>query len=310
MLPSICCSTTFLVVALLAMGCSIAALWLPLVMAVPDDSTNVDRGHLLVSFLGSHHASSVSAEPTSQHHHHNITTSQRRAFRQQYLSLSNNSLQCPYFNGPCWLGDVPLTHDGDTDDIIRNAGCDHLGSPVDVTSTRFWSIGAATLSMVTVIAAIVHVCKGGDFGRSTSFHKLGASGVAIAHLVCTAIAVGREEPTTSCLETAITNVVGLQSQGYHIIMLSLIMTLIAGCLQLFNALGMLISWWVPCCGAPAGKDSNTNTSFLLDDTREDTLYGGRTADADDLAYRAYRSNIQANNSAAAGTGSGYPGYSD
>jgi hypothetical protein len=309
MLPPTCCPTTFLVVALLAMGCSIASLWLPLFVMVPshgpNESSESSPHFLLVSFLGTQH-SSASVATAAEH------SASHRTFRQQHLPLPNNSVQCPYFNGPCWNGDTPITPYGTTDDLLRSAGCDSLGSPADITSTRFWSIGATALSLATVVAAIVHVCKGGTFGSNAAFHKFGAAGVAFGHVVTAAMAIGREEPTTTCIETSIVNVVNLPPQQYNIIMLSLIMTLIAGGLQFLNSIGMLLSWWLPCCGSPAGRagkvDNDAVTSLLADDTREESLYGG---DTDDPDYRAYRSQIQANiSNNPSNTGSGYPGYSD
>jgi hypothetical protein len=227
-----CCGIMFLVVALFAMGCSLAALWLPMVMVVPGNgaptfpsggsssssssSSNGDAKHSMLVMLGTRARTAALKSP--------------RSFKQQELTgLPDGTAQCPFFNNYCYIDDVKLEVDNfglRTDDLVLLANCNALGTLGDNSKTRFWVIVSAALSCATVLVACGH-----------------------ASIL--------EGPIASCLQDFLNAGYETLPGTYYIIFLSLLMTAVAAGLNVFNAIGMMLSYCMGCCGAPAGRDIRT-----------------------------------------------------
>ncbi|CUE65760.1 membrane-associated protein, putative [Bodo saltans] len=268
-----CCGCTFLVIASLAMACSIGALWLPFLVVIPENNINNDGTTASSSALApliSSHARKAAATSSS---------SKVRSMKEQQLSgLPDNSAQCPFFNGPCWVGSHPLSTDDvailQTLHVVALAGCSALGTPEDPGHSRFWACVAAALSGATLLIAIGHASKGNNFGHNAAMIKFGAAGVAGMHVGASIAAIAQEGPIAKCVQNAFVDLVDFIPGSYTIIMLSLLMTICASGLQFLNAIGMLLSWCVSCCGAPAGRDYmlvivNAQTTY------EQPLYPGQ-----------------------------------
>jgi hypothetical protein len=250
-----CCGCTFLVLATLSMACSLAALWLPFVVVIPDNGSGSSESNdgttssrALAPLIKSH---VLKAAPS------NDDTKSRHMKQQQLSGLPDNSAQCPFLNGPCWLGSVELTKDGisfQTDDLVQASGCNALGDPEDPGHTRFWASVAAALSGVTLLVAIGHASKGNNFGQNAAMIKFGAAGIAGMHVGACLAAIAQEAPISKCVQNTFVDILDFVPGSYTIIMISLLMTICAGALQFLNAVGMLLSWCVSCCGAPAGRD--------------------------------------------------------
>lgn len=262
-----CCGITFVVVALVAMGCSLAALWMPMVVVVPEDSTyafpsggstsstssssgNGDARHSMLAMLGTRAHAAATERAKSP-----------RSFKKQELTgLPDGTAQCPFFNNFCYINDIKLEYDNiglRTDDLIAVANCNSLGDIGDNSKTRFWVIVSASLSCATVLIAVGHAWKGNDFGSHAALVKFGAAGIAGAHVGASALVFILEGPIARCLQNFLTDLYDELPGTYYIIFISIIFTAAAACFNAFNALGMMLSYCMGCCGAPAGRDIRT-----------------------------------------------------
>jgi hypothetical protein len=280
-----CCGIMFLVVALFAMGCSLAALWLPMVMVVPENgaptfpsggsssssSSNGDAKHSMLAMLGTRAHAAALKTP--------------RSFKQQELSgLPDGTAQCPFFNNFCYIDDVKLEIDNvglHTDDLVLLANCNALGTLGDNSKTRFWVIVSAALSCATVLVGCGHAHKGNDFGSNAALIKFGAAAIAGGHVGASALVFILEGPIASCLQDFLNGLYETLHGTYYIIFLSLLVTAVAAGLNFFNAIGMMLSYCMGCCGAPAGRDIRTMLGAQY-------TYGGQPLiNAAQPAYDAY-----------------------
>ncbi|CUE65772.1 membrane-associated protein, putative [Bodo saltans] len=260
-----CCGVAYLVVATVAMMLTFASLWLPFVVLVENSSSTYDgttsesaKAHALRDspWVASHRAESITSR----------TKEKVRLAQEQTLSLSGHTLQCPFFNGPCYIGSTELRAEGiivETDDLVAAAGCTSLGATGDPTRTRMWAVAAAFWSVVTWLMAIVHAVKGVNLGSHPALIKFGAAGLSAAHVLACMGAMILEWNVWSCFMDAASVTILLLPAGYEFNMyaVSLIIMSAGGGWQFWNGVGMVVSWFSSCCGAPAGRNSTVNVVF-------------------------------------------------
>jgi hypothetical protein len=248
-------------VAVLAMMCSIGAVFLPAVIVIPDNGASWTDGD-----TQQHHSSLLVhlALP-----HRPSTPKERRSFKQQQLSgLPDNSFQCPFLNGVCYFGDQELSVEGiqfKTDDFLAVAGCDSLGVIGDASGARFWTVAAACMSVATFLVAVGHASKGNNFGQNAALIKFGAAGIAASHVATCVVAMSREEPIGTCLKDNIvdTGFWKIVLSDYELVMLSMLVVACAGVLMFFGAIGMMLSWCCACCGSPPAREVYMITNVAM-----------------------------------------------
>jgi hypothetical protein len=121
----------------------------------------------------------------------------------QELSLFDDTLKCPFLDGPCYLGSIEL-HDEYglemiTDELLINSGCSSLGAIMDPMKARAWSIAAAFWSFAACVMADVHAVKGANLGRSARWVKIGAAVLSGLHVGASGMAVILESHASGTL---------------------------------------------------------------------------------------------------------------
>ncbi|CUE65798.1 transmembrane protein, putative, partial [Bodo saltans] len=176
------------------------------------------------------------------------------------LGVIGNDIKSRFY---CHVDGVRLTIDGydvRTNDLVRIAGCDSLGVIGNDIKSRFWAVTAAAMSAMTFLIAICHARKGNNFGNYAGLIKFGAAGIAAAHVGACGAVFLLEAPISSCVVNYLTSVYDELNGTYLIVMLSLMFNYAAAGLNFLNALGMMLSYCVSCCGAPAGRDTRPASS--------------------------------------------------
>lgn len=264
-----CCGVTYLLIATLAMIATFVSLWLPFVLIVDnlDGSSDDARGSTnhMTAFLR------ISKTPASSAH--NLLPTSRHMLKEE-LTLSDDALQCPFLNGPCYLGSTELSIDGfavQTDDVVAVAGCSSLGSMGDPTKARLWTIVASFWSVLAWLMAIFHTAKGAKLGAHAGAIKFGAAALSGLHCGSCAAAAGLESVVTSCVMSSAQDALEIVPGSYTITMVSLIALGCGGGLQFWNAIGMIASWFTSCCGAPAGRDCATLVRYHTQNMYEQQL---------------------------------------
>jgi hypothetical protein len=256
-----CCGVSYLVIATLAMIGTFASLWLPFIVISETiengNGDDIDAHHHLVSSHAASKEPSLSGGGAKSRH-----------MTRQELSLSDDTLKCPFLDGPCYLGSIEL-HDEyglemNTDDLLINSGCSSLGAIMDPMKARAWSIAAAFWSFAAWVMAVVHAVKGANLGSSARWVKIGAAVLSGLHVGTSGMAVILEGMVVACFWNSAEKVLDVLPGTYTIVPLSLIALCCSSTMQFWNGVGMVASWFTSCCGAPAGRDCTAVMIYTQD----------------------------------------------